>query len=135
MEECDGAGAGVVERGRRAGGNGGVDEGFAVTEDAFGVGAVEGDACEELGRHAAAPAGVELAAQCARPGRLWFTQLSEQFAFLPDPLETSFVADAAGAEFVVEHERAGVDVADRVDQAHHPTGAAEVEPGQRFAEG
>ena len=31
----------------------------------------------------------------------------------------------------MDGERAGVDVADRVDQAHHPAGAAHVQPGQR----
>ena len=35
----------------------------------------------------------------------------------------------------MDHERAGVDVADRVDEAHHPAGAAHVQPGQRLAEG
>ncbi len=41
----------------------------------------------------------------------------------------------AGLELVVDHERAGVDVADRVDQADDPTGTTHVEPGQwLFAE-
>ena len=31
----------------------------------------------------------------------------------------------------MDRERAGVHVADRVDQADHPAGAAEVQPGQR----
>ncbi len=31
----------------------------------------------------------------------------------------------------MDGERAGVDVADRVDQAHHPARAAQVQPGQR----
>ena len=34
----------------------------------------------------------------------------------------------------MDHERAGVHVADRVDQAHDPPGTAQVEPGQRLAE-
>ena len=33
----------------------------------------------------------------------------------------------------MDGERAGVDVAHRVDQAHHPSGAAQVEPGQGLA--
>ena len=39
--------------------------------------------------------------------------------------------DVSGEELVVDGERAGVDVADGVDQAHHPAGAAQVQPGQR----
>ena len=48
--------------------------------------------------------------------------------------EPAGVADRAGLELVVDHERAGVHVADRVDQAHDAPGAAHVEPGQRLAE-
>ncbi len=33
----------------------------------------------------------------------------------------------------MDRERAGVDVTDRVDQADHPTGTAQVQPGQRLA--
>ena len=51
------------------------------------------------------------------------------------PVEAARLADVAGEELVVDRERAGVDVADRVDQADDPTGAAEVEPGQRLAVG
>ena len=35
----------------------------------------------------------------------------------------------------MDHERAGVDVADGIDEAHHASGAAQVEPRQRLAEG
>ena len=35
----------------------------------------------------------------------------------------------------MDGERARVDVADRVDEAHHPPGAAEVEAGERVAVG
>ena len=35
----------------------------------------------------------------------------------------------------MDHEGAGIDVADRVDQADDPPGAAHVEPGQRLTEG
>ncbi len=40
------------------------------------------------------------------------------------------VEQVAGQEVVVDRERAGVDVTDRVDQADHPSGAAQVEPGR-----
>jgi hypothetical protein len=40
----------------------------------------------------------------------------------------------AGLELVVDDERAGVHVADGIDQAHDAAGAAQVEPGQRVAE-
>ncbi len=49
--------------------------------------------------------------------------------------EPTAVPDAPGAELRMEHERARVHVADRVDEAHHATGAAQVEPGQGLAEG
>ena len=49
--------------------------------------------------------------------------------------EPAGVAHVAGQELVVDGERAGVDVTHRVDQADHPSGAAEVEPGQGVAVG
>ena len=48
--------------------------------------------------------------------------------------EAARVAHVAGQELAVDDERAGVDVADRVDQAHDPAGAAQVEPVERLAE-
>ena len=48
---------------------------LAVAVHAFGVGAVEGQAGEELGGHAAAAAGVERAARCAGAGTLRLPQL------------------------------------------------------------
>ena len=47
--------------------------------------------------------------------------------------EAARVTDVPGEERVVDGEGAGVDVADRVDQAHDPSGAAEVQARQRFA--
>ena len=107
---------------------------LAVALDALGVGAVERQAGEELGRHAAAAAGVEVRALRAGAAGLRAAQVGEQLGVLPHPLEAALVADVAGEEVLVDGERAGVDVADRVDQADHPAGAAEVEPGQGLAE-
>src|SRR3546814_8834640 len=50
----------------------------------FGVGPVHGQTGEELGRHAATPAGVVVRAAAARPGGLRFAQFLEQRRFLPD---------------------------------------------------
>ena len=62
-------------------------------------------------------------------------QLEEQVRVLPDLLETARRAHVAGQELLVDRERAGVHVADRVDQAHHPPRAAQVQPGQRLPVG
>src|SRR4051794_14534724 len=48
--------------------------------------------------------------------------------------EAAGVADRTGLELVVDDERAGVDVADRIDQAHDSTGAAHVEARKGIAE-
>src|SRR3546814_18857345 len=65
-------------------------------------------------------AGVERAARGAGPGGLRLPQRQEQVARLPHLGEAALVEHAAGAELVVEHERAGVDVADGVDETDHP---------------
>ena len=67
----------------------------------------------------------------ARSGVVRFTQFGEQFRALPDLLETAVGGDVAGEEVLVDRERAGVDVADRVDQAHHTSGTAQVQTRQR----
>ena len=102
---------------------------------ALGVGTVERQAGEELRRHAAALARVVAPARRARPGGLRPSQLLEQLALPPDVREPAGVPHRSGAELVVDHERAGVHVADRVDQAHDAPGAAHVEAGERLAEG
>jgi hypothetical protein len=107
---------------------------LAFAADALGVGAVERQPGEELGGHAAALAGVVAAARRAGAGRLRLAQLRNSSLSRQTLGEPAGVADGAGLELVVDHERAGVDVADRVDEAHHPAGAAHVEPGQRLAE-
>src|SRR5690606_18109612 len=86
---------------------------------------------EELRRHAPAAAGVVGGARRARATGLRLPQLREQRGGPPHLGEAARVADVARQEFVVNGERAGVDVADRVDQAHHTARAAQVEPGQR----
>ena len=120
----------IIGRGASTGRDG-EQRSLAVAAHALGVGAVEWQAGEELGRHAAALAGVVAAARRAGTGRLRLAQLGEQFAVLPDLGEPAGVADRAGLELVVDHERAGVDVADRVDEADDAAGTAHVQAGQR----
>ena len=102
---------------------------------ALRVGSVERHPGEELGRHAAALAGVVAAAAGARAGGGGSAQLAEQFAVAPHSGEPAGITHRTGAELVVDGERAGVHVADRVDEADDPAGAAHVQPGQRRAEG
>ena len=109
--------------------------GLAVAVHALGVGPVERQAGEELGRHAPAPAGVERAAGRAGARALRLPQRGEQRRFTPDGGKAAVVAHVAGEELAVDDEGAGVDVADRVDQAHDPPGPAQVEPVERLAEG
>jgi len=45
------------------------------------------------------------------------------------------MADVAREELTVDDEGTGVDVAHGVDEAHHPTGPAQVQPVERLAEG
>ena len=68
----------------------------------------------------------------ARAAALRLAQRPEQLGLPPDRGEPARRAHVAGQEGVVDGERAGVDVADRVDQADHPAGAAQVEPRQRL---
>ena len=121
-----------TDRGRssRAG-----ERGLTVAVHAFGVRAVERQAGEELGRHAAAAAGVERAARGAGPGALGLAQRGEQCRLAPDGGEAPGLADVAGQELAVDDEGAGVHVADRVDEADHPSGAAQVQPVERLAQG
>ena len=104
--------------------------------DALRVGSVERHPGEELRRHAPALAGVVAAAAGARAGGLRAgaargTARCRRHTAANPPAS----ADRAGTELVVDDERAGVDVADRVDEADDPAGAAHVEPGQRRCRG
>ena len=54
-------------------------------------------------------------------------QFGEQVALLPHLLEAAVVAHGTG-ELVVQHERTGVDVAHRIDQAHDTASAARLSP-------
>ena len=83
---------------------------------------------EELRRHAPALAGVVLPHEAHAPADCGSRSRRTTRSFHTG--ETTGVADAR-LELVVDDERAGVDVADRVDQAHHPAGAAHVQPWQR----
>src|SRR5689334_10129093 len=106
-----------------------------MAPDALGVGAVQRQAGEELRGHASAAAGAECAAGLARAAGLRLAQAGEQIRLPPYPGEAARLADVAGPELLMDGERAGVDVAHRVDQAYHPPGAAHAEAGQCTAVG
>ena len=109
---------------------------LAEPAHALRVGPVQRQPGEELRRHAPALAGVvERRTTRHAPAGLRLAQRQEQLRVPPDLLEPARRADVAGQEVLVDRERAGVDVADRVDQAHHPPGPAQVEPRQRLAVG
>ena len=105
-----------------------------MPQNAFGVRPLEGETGEELCGHAAASAGVELRARGAGADapRL-ATQPCEKRRLSPNPLEAS-VVNVASQEGIVDSERASVDVAYWVYQAHDPTSSAQVEARQPFAE-
>src|SRR5215207_7837346 len=63
--------------------------GLPVADHALGVGAVEREAGEELGGHAAAAAGVVRAAGSAGAGGLRFAQRAEQLGAAPDTGEAA----------------------------------------------
>ena len=109
------------------------EEPLAMPEHAFGIRARQRQAREELRGHAAAAALVEQPAARARAGVLRAPQVTEQLRLSPHPREPAGLADVAGEELVVDHERARVHIADRIDQAHHPPRAAKVQSGQRGA--
>ncbi len=103
-----------------------------MAEDALGVGPVERQAGEELRRHAPAAAGAIGAARIARPTRRRPAEPGEEVAPAPDAGESASSPHGPGPEFGMHHERAGVDVTDRVDQADDPAGAAQVQAGERL---
>ena len=101
-----------------------------------GSGPSSGRPGEELGRHAPAPAGVAGPARRARARALGLAERREERRVAPHRGETRPASRTLPARnSLVDHERAGVDVADGVDQAHHAARAAQVEPVEGLAEG
>ena len=125
----------IAERSRRGGPADGRERGLAVPLDALRVRAVQRQPGEELGRHASAAARVVGRARLAGAAGLRAAQLGEQLGLPPHRGEAAGAADVAGQEVLVDGERAGVHVADRVDQADHPARAAQVQTRQRVAVG
>ena len=126
----------MIPRWPRGGrGAGGGQRRLPVSPDALGIGAVQRQPGEELRGHAPAAAGAERRAGLACAAGLRAAQPGEQLRLPPHPGEAARLADVAGQELLMDGERAGVDVAHRVDQAHHPPGAAHAEAGQRAAVG
>src|SRR5215472_14700081 len=122
----------VVRRWARRRG-GGRERPLAVALDTLGVRAVQRQPGEELRGHAPAAAVSERRARLAGAAGLWAPQPGEKLRVPPHRGEPARVADVPGQETRVNREGAGVHVADGVDQAHDPAGAAQVEPGQRAA--
>src|SRR5207244_4564055 len=88
---------------------------------------------EELRCHAAAAAGVEGRAGGAGSAALRTPEVGEQRGVSPDLAEPARRPHVAGQELLVDRERAGVYVAHRVDQAHDPARAAQVQAGEVLA--
>ena len=107
---------------------------LAVAEHALRVRSVQGQPGEEFRGHAPALAGVELPARGAGARRGRLAQPEQQLRLAPQPGEAAWLAHVARPEFLVQHERAGVDVANRVDQADHAARPAQVQARQRGAE-
>jgi hypothetical protein len=103
---------------------------LAVALDALGVGTVQGQAGEELGRHAAAAAGVEVAHFVQAPPVCGLRSSANSSLCCQTRWKPPSSRTLPGQEVLVDGEGAGVDVADRIDQADHPAGAAQVEPGR-----
>lgn len=122
----------LARRGHRTSGIG--ESRLAVALYAFGVRAVQRQPGEELRRHASAPADVVERTGGAGAGTLRRAQFPEQLRGPPDAGEAPVREEVPGEEVVVDGERAGVDVADRIDEAHDSAGPAHVEPGQFRAE-
>ena len=74
-----------------------------------------------------------MAARATRSRALRPSQLDEEVRIAPHLGEPTRRAHVAGQELVMDGEGAGIDVTHRVDQAHHPAGAAEVQSGQGLA--
>src|SRR5437764_1298158 len=110
-----------------------VQQRLAVSERALRVRTVKGQPGEELRSHAAAAARVEIRAGHACAAGLGPAKVLEELRLPPDLLKAARVADIPGEKGVVDRERARVDVAHRVDQAHHATGPAQVQARQRVA--
>ena len=97
-----------------------------MTEDTLGIGTVQRQTGEELRGHAPAAASVVCRAGPTRSAALWPSQLSEQLRVSPHGREAAWLAQVAGEKRPMDRERTGIDVADRVDEAHDATRAAQV---------
>ena len=108
---------------------------FAVAEHALRIGGVERQTGEELGGHTATTAGIETAAGTTRSRIRGFTQFGEQIRGTPHRSEAPSLMNGTGFEVVVQNKRAGIHIANRINETDNPAGTAEVEPGQRLAKG
>src|ERR1700752_1714344 len=98
--------------------------GSAIAHNAFGVRPIKRQTREELGGHAATPEAVVVAAAAARTRGLRLPQLPEQRRGFPHIVKSAVYQDVSGVESIVEGERAGVHVAEWVDEQRPPSGAA-----------
>jgi hypothetical protein len=66
---------------------------------------------------------------------LWAPEIGEEIARTPDAGEAPFVANVPRKELVVDHEGAGINIADWIDQADDATRPTHVEPWEGLTEG
>ena len=111
--------------------SGGGQRRRAKSLHALGIWAVDRQTGEELRRHASTAAVVIVPAAAASTGRLWLAEFTEQRRVLPYVLKTTAGQYISSQEAVVDRERAGVHVADWVDQTDNPASAAQIQPRQR----
>src|SRR6185436_14729705 len=95
-----------------------AERGVGVAVNALGIGAVERQPGEELRCHAPALACIVAAAAGARTSGLRSAKFDEQFAVLPHTPEPAVVTHRTGLELIMDHEGTGVDIANRIDEAH-----------------
>src|ERR1035441_7654093 len=104
-----------------------------MTEHTLGIRVRQFQARKEFGGHASSATGVVRAARSAGSRASRLAQRAKEVTLDPYGFKSAR-AHVAGLELLVNDEGAGVHVAHRVDQAHHPSGTAEIESLQRRAQ-
>ena len=98
-----------------------------MATDALRVGSIEGKTREEFGGHAASLTRVVATARSACAGGFGFAKRSEERTLAPDLGEATVIENIACAEFLVENERARINIAEWIDEANDAAGSAEIE--------
>ena len=66
-----------------------------------------------------------MTAASAGPSVIWLAKFAKQLTVPPHAREAAGLKHIAGQERVVDRERAGINIANWINQAHDPTGAAQ----------